>query len=49
MTPLDTQLANETIHQTTLIKNSLLNCLMVPPEHRKKIKPILSALNTIKV
>lgn len=49
MTPLATQLANKTVLQTTLIKNSSLNGLMVPPEHREKIKPILSALNTIKV
>jgi Fe-S-cluster containining protein len=37
-----------TIRQTTLIKNYPLNALLVPPEHREKIEPIMSALRAIK-
>ncbi len=37
-----------TIRQTTLIKNSPLSALLVPPEHREKIEPILAALRAIK-
>jgi Fe-S-cluster containining protein len=37
-----------TIRQTTLIKNTPLSALLVPPEHRKKIEPILAALRAIK-
>ena len=33
---------------TYLIKNTPLRVLMIPPEHRKKIEPILSALRAIK-
>lgn len=33
---------------TCLIKNTPLRVLMIPPEHRKKIEPIMNALNAIK-
>jgi len=36
------------IRQTTLIKNSPLSALLIPPEHREKIEPILVALRAIK-
>ncbi|MBC2715348.1 MAG: hypothetical protein HF978_08575 [Desulfobacteraceae bacterium] len=36
------------IIQTTLLKNSPLSALLIPPEHRKKIEPILLALRAIK-
>jgi len=36
------------LRRTTLIKNSPLSTLLIPPEHRKKIEPILAALRTIK-
>ncbi len=37
-----------TTRRTTLIQNSPLSTLMVPPEHREKIEPILAALHAIK-
>lgn len=36
-----------TIRQTTLIKNAPLRALLIPPEHRQKIEPILAALRAI--
>jgi hypothetical protein len=36
------------ISRTTLIKNSPLTTLLIPPEHREKIEPILAALRAIK-
>ena len=35
------------LRQMPLIKNSPLSALLIPPEHRKKIEPILSALRAI--
>ncbi len=36
-----------TIRQTTLIKNTPLSALLIPPAHRGKIEPILTSLRTI--
>jgi len=36
------------LSQTTLIKNTPLSALLIPPEHRKKIEPIMTALRAIK-
>jgi hypothetical protein len=36
------------VTRTCLIKNAPLRALMIPPEHRKKIEPILAALRAIK-
>ena len=38
-----------TLRQTTMIKNASINALLIPPAHRKKIEPILTALRAIKV
>ncbi len=39
---------NSEATRTCLIKNAPLHALMIPPEHRKKIETILSALRAIK-
>jgi hypothetical protein len=36
------------LRQTTLVTNSPLHALLIPPEHRKNIEPILAALRAIK-
>lgn len=38
-----------TRRQTTMIKNSPMSALLIPPEHREKIEPILTALRAIEV
>jgi len=35
------------LRQTTLIKNSPLSALLIPPEHREKFEPIMNALRAI--
>jgi len=39
--------AGSEIRQSVLIKNSPLRALLIPPEHQKKIEPILAALHSI--
>ena len=39
---------NSETTQACLIKNSPLRTLMIPPEHREKIEPIMNALRAIK-
>ncbi len=34
---------------TSLVKNHALQTLMIPPEHVKRIKPILSAIRDIRI
>lgn len=36
-----------TLRQTTMIKNSPISALLIPPAHRGKIEPILTALRAI--